>query len=425
MSAVSDFLLVDGRANLERVLKSRPQPEIALVFGSWIARQATDTSEAATIAAAAVKRSGAQQDFQTVAILAYSLDVGLLDEGCRVSLKQGLDRLAGRQPFVDEVPMPFCSDAIGLLGVALGAREIADTFLSSRIVTWLSSFVKKIYEMDGTEDWQRCLFCAADHVLGQKIGLPPNPSNEATDVFVALRVMGILPALDGRAAEKEEANALKLIARDSSNEFSYTRAAIRLAALDWITRSAPVAVPNRMTAQSLVRLLERVPAGLRRWTWEKTARVPHSPVRQWHIDHEYHVQNLLWFLLAPIFPDLDDEQYLRKIGQKTPRADLYIPSMKLIVEAKFIRPEEKFQKIIEEIAADASLYRAMGNECDGIIPLIWDDSSRSQEHDYLKEGLKKLPGIIDAVVISRPSGWDTNRPAEKPRRRSSMQSHKG
>jgi hypothetical protein len=60
-------------------------------------------------------------------------------------------------------------------------------------------------------------------------------------------------------------------------------------------------------------------------------------MRQWHVDHEYHVQNMLWFLLAPIFPDLDDEQYLTKIGQKNPRADLYLPSMKLIVEAKFLR----------------------------------------------------------------------------------------
>ena len=66
---------------------------------------------------------------------------------------------------------------------------------------------------------------------------------------------------------------------------------------------------------------------------------PHDKwhARQWHVDNEYHVQNLLWVLLAPIFPDLDDEQYLTKIGQKNPRADLYIPSMKLIVEAKFLR----------------------------------------------------------------------------------------
>ncbi len=70
-------------------------------------------------------------------------------------------------------------------------------------------------------------------------------------------------------------------------------------------------------------------------------RTTSGTARQWHIDNEYHVQNLLWVLLAPIFPDLDDEQYLTKIGQKNPRADLYIPSMKLIVEVKFLRAGEQ------------------------------------------------------------------------------------
>jgi hypothetical protein len=73
-------------------------------------------------------------------------------------------------------------------------------------------------------------------------------------------------------------------------------------------------------------------------------------------------------MLAPIFPDLDDEQYLTKIGHKNPRADLHIPSMKLIVEAKFLRAGDKMQKSIDEISSDASLYNAMGNDCAGIIP---------------------------------------------------------
>ncbi len=60
------------------------------------------------------------------------------------------------------------------------------------------------------------------------------------------------------------------------------------------------------------------------------------------------------------------------------------------------------QKIIDEISSDASLYSAMGNDCAGIIPFIWDDSARSQEHDYLRQGLKKLPGIIAAIVNFAP-----------------------
>jgi hypothetical protein len=164
-------------------------------------------------------------------------------------------------------------------------------------------------------------------------------------------------------------------------------------------------VPGRISAQDLTHLIERIPAGLRKWTWETKPRTANAPIRHWHIDNEYHVQNLLWATLAPIFPDLDDEQYLVKIGQKSPRADLHIPSMRLIIEAKFLRRGEPMQRVIDEISSDTGLYSAMGNDCAGIIPFIWDDSARSHEHDYLRQGLKKLPNIIDAVVVSRPSDW--------------------
>jgi REase_DpnII-MboI len=201
-------------------------------------------------------------------------------------------------------------------------------------------------------------------------------------------------------------SALRLILAQGATEIPYERAAIRLAALEYVVRAAPAVVPGRILAPDLVRLLERIPAGLRQWTWETKPRTTNGIARQWHVDNEYHVQNLLWLLLAPIFPDLDDEQYLAKIGQKNPRADLHIPSMKLIVEAKFLRPGDKMQKVIDEISSDASLYSAMGNDCAGIIPFIWDDSARSQEHDYLRQGLRKLPNIIDAVIVSRPSDWN-------------------
>ncbi len=262
-----------------------------------------------------------------------------------------------------------------------------------------------IYNLDGTENWQRSLFQAADHVLGSRINIPSSALSQAEDIRVVLAVKNVLPRNNGKLAEQEEGKALKLILTQGTIELSYERAAVRLAALEYIVRAAPAAVPGRISASDLVRLLERLPAGLRKWTWETKPRTASIPARQWHIDHEYHVQNLLWVILAPIFPDLDDEQHLAKIGQKNPRADLSIPSMKLIVEAKFLRTGDKMQKVIDEISSDASLYSAMGNDCAGIIPVIWDDSARSHEHDYLRHGLRKLPNIIDAVVISRPSAW--------------------
>jgi hypothetical protein len=403
MSGASEFLLSDAAAALSRQLTVRPQTDLALVFANWIGAMPEDMAEIQHVVSAAAARTGAQQDFQSVAALGFALHGGLVDSAANAALKQGIERLTGRQPFVDEVPMPFCSDAVGLLGVALGARSLADASLIEKVIGWLRIFVKKMYEMEGTEDWQRCIYHATDQVFEGKVGLLPVASKEAADVRAALAARGVIPLTTN--PESEEHAVYGLLAQTSCALVSFEHAAIRMASLKWLTRVAPVAIPGRMKAQDLVRILERVPAGLRNWTWEKAPRTAKSTPCQWHINNEYHVQNLLWLLLAPTFPDLDDEQYLAKIGQKSPRSDLHIPSMKLIVEVKFVRPGDTFQKIIDEISSDASLYKALGNDCRDIVVFIWDDSARSHEHDYLKQGLKRLPGITDVVIVSRPSDW--------------------
>lgn len=405
MSAVSDILLTDANASLRRQLSERPQSELALMFGYWVAANPLPTEEINGIAASAAQRGGAQQDYQTVAVLGYASTCGLLDATAGLAITQGLERIAGRQPFVDGNPMAFCSDGVAILGIALGTRHLAIAAMTSKIVAWLQSFAVQMCRMEGMEEWQRCLFHAADQVLGEQIGIAACDSAAAADVQLALSVKGILPGLTGSPAEDQELAALKLVLTSSRATVSFEQAAIRLASLDWLSRSAPTAVPGRMSPEDLFRLLERFPAGLRNWTWETKERTSATPMRKWHVSHEYHVQNMLWFMLSPIFPDLDDEQYLTKIAQKNPRADLYIPSMKVIVEAKFLRTGDRMQKIIDEISSDASLYGALGNECKGIIPFIWDDSARSHEHDYLKQGLRKLSGVIGTVIVSRPSGW--------------------
>jgi hypothetical protein len=153
----------------------------------------------------------------------------------------------------------------------------------------------------------------------------------------------------------------------------------------------------------IARILSLIPAGLRRWTWENKPRTTRGEARQWYIDNEYHVQNLLYFLLFPIFPDIKEEEHTPSVGQQNPRSDLAIPSLELIIEVKFMRANITPQKIIEEIAADASLYLVEGSLYKQILPFIWDDSRRNEEHELMRQGLKKINGIFDTVIISRPN----------------------
>lgn len=107
-------------------------------------------------------------------------------------------------------------------------------------------------------------------------------------------------------------------------------------------------------------------------------------------------------MLAPCFPDLKEEEYTPSIGDYQPRVDLCIPSLQLIVEVKFMRASTRPKDIIEQVAADANLYFAAGSQYQHLIPFVWDDARRSEDHSSLEAGLKQIPNVADAVIVSRP-----------------------
>ena len=161
------------------------------------------------------------------------------------------------------------------------------------------------------------------------------------------------------------------------------------------------------TVEELADILRRLPAGLKYWTWELAPKTKNSKPRKWEIDHEYHVQNLLWFFLAPLFPDAQRESYLPQVATVNPRADILIPSWHLVVEIKYLRSGEKPEGLVRAIAEDRSLYIQEGSAYNAILVFVWDDSRRSELHPGLIHGLKQINDVVDAVVVSRPGMMQT------------------
>lgn len=220
------------------------------------------------------------------------------------------------------------------------------------------------------------------------------------EVRVALSKLGLGVADDACRNE-----AWQRVLHFSTSEETVPEAALLLRALDALTERSLPARLGRLDSQDVLHVLEGVRHSLRRWSWEAAPRTPNSAVARWEVENEYHVQNLLWAVLAPLFPDLNDEETLPPVGQKNPRVDLSIPSLGTVVEVKFMRPGTRFQNVIEEIAADASLY-GTDPRWTSLIPFVWDDARRMEEHQKLVAGLKQLPGVVGAVVVSRPGKMD-------------------
>jgi len=67
------------------------------VFAAWLLREPETDAEFASLVSDAAAREGAQQDFQTVAILGFGADAGILGAAQIEVLKKGIRRQAGRE----------------------------------------------------------------------------------------------------------------------------------------------------------------------------------------------------------------------------------------------------------------------------------------------------------------------------------------
>ncbi len=230
-----------------------------------------------------------------------------------------------------------------MLGVALGAVKLARLSEMSRI----ADLCVEGSRSPSLTDFHRSLMCVAAHLFAA----PHRPDLSAVlpEVRVALADLGIVTVNTDC-----HTGAWRSATHRLSFEGGAAHAAQTLRAFDAIVAINIPARLGRLEVGDVVRVLKGVGRAMRLWTWEDKARTSASPQVRWNVENEYHVQSLLWAVLAPLFPDLHAEEYASPVGQKNPRMDLTIPSLHLVVEVKFVRAGKRFADIIEEIAADAS-----------------------------------------------------------------------
>lgn len=390
------------RRSLGRAAEDDPaQPPHARAFASWIQSAGTIREPLVSLARDAAAATGAMRQSVHVAVLGYAVT---FDTSLWEAFSECVTWLAQRQHFVANRPPAFEVDGLALLGVAVGLScDVAGTARQHR--AWLASLLQRSIQSENAPGWNLSLRAAALEVLceGKE---PARPELVVEDLRVALAAK--LRLMDTQASR---ANAWSLISGLQGESDGMTRAAAQLAALSWMLREASTLQPSSTSVNDVARLLAGVARSMRRWTWESKSRTPRSAIARWVIDNEYHVQDMLWAILAPVFPDLDDEEWLKSLGQHHPRADLALPSLHLIVEVKFARKEGKsFGDLIQEVAADASTYLQDGSSYTSIIAFIWDDAARTEEHAELRQGLLRIRGVVDAMVLPRPQKMDRSLP---------------
>lgn len=395
------MLIQDAKEFHLRVLRSQMQKsDLAASFASWLLPNRKGDIHIDKLATAAAEAKGASRTFRTVAVLGFAMERPELRQQFSASFRSGLNWLIGRSSRLDGTPTAIISDGVAFLGISLGVFYLDDAILWQQFAPWCAEVVSDVRKSSGLDGTQKDFFHAA-RSLGSAHAKTANATDTISPVVLcALASKGVIQCPVDAAA-----TTLCISRQTEYRKDDWCSASIRLAVLDWLTNAAPVIDLKTMTPDDVAKLLHRVQSSFLRWVWEEKPRVKKAGAipRQWHIDNEYHVQSILWTILSPIFPDLKEEEYTASVAHLQSRADLCIPSLKLIIEVKFWYPNEKPQELIQQIAADASLYLKPDSGFTAMIAVIWDDEARVQDHDLFRQGLKSMRGIHDVILISRPS----------------------
>lgn len=115
--------------------------------------------------------------------------------------------------------------------------------------------------------------------------------------------------------------------------------------------------------------------------------------------NEREVQDILWIMLRSHYDDLVREETLPKFGVKSYKPDFGIPSIRLLVEVKFIGEPTDASSIQEELLADASGYINDSSNYDSLVVFVYDAVHKLRDSRKFAEDLTSVDGISETIVV--------------------------
>jgi len=395
------MLITDAREVLRKtaVADAKGNP-LAAAFLGWLLRQDEFIAMLEEAAGRASAAKGADRNSRNVAVLGFACAIDSLKPRFAAEFTRQLEWSMGRPNFATGgEPCGVVADPLSFAGAVAGAEAVLAIEGQKQFEQWAASAWKDADTLIENGSWRRGLL----NSLGGRIGKTKENRHEGGDpvwLAAALQRRGW-----GAPAEKSVSDVLKSALSDAAGVSDGFEAGLRLAALDWAVARAMDFDVTALTVGDVAGVLHRVPAVFQRWTWEDKPRTARhgAEARRWHIENEYHFQSLLYTVLKPLIPALEEEQYLPPTGTYQPRADLCILGLELVVEVKFWYQGKSVKVLTEEIAADLTLYLRIDSPYRSVIVVIWDDGVRTEEQAELRRGLKGLSGLSDVVIVNRPS----------------------
>lgn len=245
------------------------------------------------------------------------------------------------------------------------------------------------------------------HVLTAITGQPAEPVRTETlfgpaDLALAYWMIGqnttrLIDPADHRILTQR---VMRAVMQADPAELTITQAALLASAANVITN---ISIDQALLSRThLSLMLRRFPAAMRRWRWDSGDRIK-EPIH-WPVTSEREIQDILWLVLRSVFDDVIDEDTNPKVGHASTRADFGIPSLRLLVEVKYVYEgtTAEFKKVEQQVMIDSVAYLQRTALYDEVVVFIYDSTASVEHHDLTRDTLIKVPGIADVIIVSRP-----------------------
>jgi hypothetical protein len=311
---------------------------------------------------------------------------GTFDEAIQ-QFSDSLDRLRQRKN-IFQSPTSWIFQPATVLGISMGIRASK----SESLKQWMVSQLTEGIQFHHATLYQKLIYLYAANLLDAILNfeIPKNFKDYSLyelSLVIWLIKRGVV--VNDKKEWLEEASSqvlLLLLTEGIPDENEDFRHAILLdVVLDYVYSRS-----HLPSEEFLLRVLRGFEPAMERWQYK------------WIITDEYHIQAILWLMLRPYFEDIRYEENLPKVGRSGHRYDLGIPSLGKLVEVKYIRKKEDFQKIVHEVGIDAVQIKSQAQFRE-IIVFAFDETCAVENYAWTRKALLELDTVKEVVIVSAPS----------------------
>ena len=329
-----------------------------------------------------------------LAVVGYSLSAGIQSERIVADFTTGVVKLSIRNPFPND-KITFAYYPREFLGIILGINSLENS-IKEKQKKWLIDVLSKRKADSNISSLQRRIYNFLESTLLSK-NMEVTSSEIENSSYAEICLIywgykkGAFSLNDLTIVSKIQQKVLKGFFEETISSEEWTLPIIYFSVKSCLLESINQII---ISTDNVTRLLENFESALRRW--------PDKENHHWSISDEKDIQSMLWLILRSIFNDVIDEDPSPKFGHRFSIVDFRIPSLSLLVEAKYIRRKADFVGIENEIKVDSIDYLRTIQYREMIV-FIFDESASVQEHQITISALEKIPGVRKVIIASMPS----------------------